>query len=57
VLSYIFSGKESLRLGVGEWASIIQKCIDHAIDKRYKTVLEVIADVEKLAATPIDAPA
>lgn len=57
VLSFIFTGKESLRPGPGEWSPIVQKCVDPATERRYKTVLELVADVEGLAATPTDAPA
>lgn len=57
VLSFIFTGKESLRPGAGEWVPIVQKCVDHAAERRYKTVLELVADVEGLVATPTDAPA
>lgn len=57
VLSFIFTGKESLRSGEGEWAPIVRKCVDYDSERRYKTVLEVVAAVEGLAATPTDAPA
>jgi hypothetical protein len=57
VLSFIFTGKESLRPGTAPWAPIVQKCVDHDAEQRYKTVLEIIADVEGLVAIPTDAPA
>jgi hypothetical protein len=57
VLSYIFTGKESLRAGADSVSQIVQKCATHDVDQRYKSVPEVIADVERLAATPTDAPA
>jgi hypothetical protein len=33
------------------------KCTDHDTDQRYQRVLDLIADVEALVATPTDAPA
>jgi serine/threonine protein kinase len=57
VLSFIFTGKESLRPSSAGVTQIVQKCVDHDRDRRYNTVLELIADVERLAATPTDAPA
>lgn len=57
VLSFIFTGSESLRPGSPEVTKIVQKCVDHNADGRYRTVLDLIADVEGLAATPTDAPA
>ena len=57
VLSFIFTGKESLRPGSAEVTQIVQKCVDHNADRRYNRVLDLIADVEGLAATPTDAPA
>jgi eukaryotic-like serine/threonine-protein kinase len=57
VLSFIFTGRESLRPGSPEVTQIVQKCVDHNADGRYRTVLDLIADVEGLAATPTDAPA
>jgi len=57
VLSFIFNGKESLAPGSAEVTRIVQKCVDHNADRRYNTVLDLIADVEGLPATPTDAPA
>ncbi|MFF2632690.1 protein kinase family protein [Microbacterium sp. NPDC058021] len=52
VLSYIFTGKESLS-SVGDEASrIVQKCAAHDLSARYPNVLELIADVERLEAKP-----
>lgn len=57
VLSYIFTGRESLKSGVDEVGRIVQKCASHETSARYETALELIADVEMLEATPTDAPA
>lgn len=57
VLSYIFTGREALRHDGSEVASIVRRCTDPDQSHRYQTVLEVIADVEALSATPTDAPA
>jgi tRNA A-37 threonylcarbamoyl transferase component Bud32 len=57
VLSFIFTGRESLRSGSGEVSRIVQKCVSHDADQRYQSVLDVIADIEALTATPTDAPA
>lgn len=52
VLSYIFSGRESLLSGVEGPAPIVQKCAAHDTTQRYQSILDVIADVEKLQASP-----
>lgn len=57
VLSFIFTGRESLRHGTDDAAQIVKKCTDHDPDQRYRKVLDLIADVEELVATPTDAPA
>jgi len=57
VLSFIFTGRESLRTGPGEVSRIVRKCVDHDADQRYASVGEIIVDVEALASTPTDAPA
>lgn len=57
VLSFIFTGRESLRHGKDEIAQIVKKCTDHDPSQRYQTVLDLIAGVEALATTPTDAPA
>lgn len=57
VLSYIFTGRESLKPGVDDVGHIIQKCASHDTSGRYKTTLELIADVEMLEAPTTDAPA
>jgi serine/threonine protein kinase len=57
VLSYIFTGRESLKSVVDEVGRIVQKCASHETSARYATALELIADVEMLEATPTDTPA
>nr|NLI49025.1 protein kinase family protein [Propionibacterium sp.] len=57
VLSFIFTGRESLRTGTDGVARIVKKCTDHDPEQRYQSVLNLIADVEALVTTPIDAPA
>lgn len=52
VLSYIFTGRESLASSGDEVTRIVQKCAAHDTSERYKTVLERAADVERLDATP-----
>ncbi|MER6619519.1 protein kinase family protein [Streptomyces sp. NPDC000931] len=57
VLSYIFTGREALMSGTDTPSHIVRKCTAHDVTDRYKSVLELIGDVEKLEATPTDAPA
>lgn len=57
VLSFIFTGRESLGNGTGDVARIVRKCTDHDPGGRYLQVLDLIADVEALVSTPTDAPA
>ena len=57
VLSFIFTGKESLRPGTDDAALIVKKCIDQDPEQRYRNVLELIADIEGMVTTPTDAPA
>lgn len=57
ILSFVFTGKEALRHGTDGPAEIVKKCTHHDLDQRYRSVLELIADVEALVATPTDAPA
>jgi eukaryotic-like serine/threonine-protein kinase len=57
VLSYIFTGQEALRSGADEVSRIIQKCTANDPAKRYQRVIDLIADVECLEASPTDAPA
>lgn len=57
VLSYIFTGRESLKSGDDAVSRIIQKCAAHDTTQRYQQVIDLIADVERLDAAPTDAPA
>ncbi|MFC4107408.1 protein kinase family protein [Micromonospora zhanjiangensis] len=57
ILSYIFTGRESLKSTDDQVSRIVQKCAAHDVAKRYQTVREVISDVEQLDAKPIDSPA
>lgn len=57
VLSYIFTGRESLKSTDDEVGRIVRKCTDHDVSKRYQTVRNVISDVERLDSTPTDAHA
>ncbi len=54
VLSYIFTGKESLSSVGDEVSRIVQKCAAHDLSARYPNVLELIADVERLDAKPTE---
>lgn len=56
VLSYIFTGREALASAGDEVSRIVQKCAAHDTARRYKTVLELIADVERLDAAPTAGP-
>lgn len=57
VLSYIFTGKESLKSGADEVSRIIQKCAAHNTAERYETVRDLITDVEQLEVKPSGTPA
>ena len=57
VLFYIFTGKESLRVAPDEVGLIIQRCTSHDYSARYGSVLDLIAEVERLEVTPTQAPA
>ena len=57
VLSYIFTGRESLSSGTDRASQIVQKCAVLDLKLRYQTVIDLIGEVEKLEATPTDAPA
>lgn len=52
VLSYIFTGRDALSTGSGPGSYIIKKCTASDYSERYSTVLQVIADVERLEAAP-----
>lgn len=54
VLSYIFTGKESLKFGSDTVSAIIQKCTSSDPTARYATVLDLIGAVEQLDARPTD---
>lgn len=55
ILSYIFSGKESLNVGTDPMGAIVQKCTSHGYSARYTSVIDVIADVDRLPVTPTQA--
>jgi len=57
VLSFIFTGRESLKMSPGEVSRIVRKCVDHDADQRYASVYEIITDVEALVAGRTDASA
>ena len=57
VLSYIFTGREALKAGTDEVSRIVQKCVANDTAQRYQQVIDLIADVERLAASPTDTPA
>jgi eukaryotic-like serine/threonine-protein kinase len=57
LLSYIFTGKESLPRGGDAISLIIQRCTTHDVGQRYRDVRAIIVDVERLEATPADATA
>ncbi|UPO76392.1 protein kinase family protein [Arthrobacter sp. Helios] len=52
VLSYIFTGRDALTSGADAASRIVQKCTAPDLMERYGSVLEVIADVEHLEASP-----
>jgi serine/threonine protein kinase len=53
VLSYIFTGKESLPSGEDNVSRIVRRCTEPDPKLRYERVLDLIADVERLDARPI----
>ncbi|WP_144933175.1 protein kinase family protein [Kocuria marina] len=57
VLSYIFTGRESLKSGTDEVSRIVQKCAAHNTAERYEAVRDLITDVEHLEVRPTDTPA
>lgn len=57
VLSYIFTGKDSLLRGDGDIDRIIRKCTTNDIGQRYPNVRAIIIDVERLESAPGDATA
>ncbi|WP_206693665.1 protein kinase family protein [Glutamicibacter sp. FBE19] len=48
VLSFIFTGRQSIATGNNEMHRIVQKCVAHDLEQRYPSVSELIADVENL---------
>jgi len=52
VLSYIFTGKESLPSGQDDVTRIVRKCTEPDPSLRYRQVLDLIADIENLKARP-----
>jgi hypothetical protein len=52
VLSYIFTGKESLRPSTEEVDEIIRRCVANDPKQRYSAVFDLISAVERLATTP-----
>jgi eukaryotic-like serine/threonine-protein kinase len=57
VLSYIFTGRQALKTGTDEVSRIVQKCGANDTAQRYQRVIDLMADVERLEASPTDAPA
>lgn len=58
VLLYIFTGRKNVgRTAATPVERVIQKCIDSQPDRRYQTVMELIADVEALEVDAKGAPA
>lgn len=53
VLAYIFLGRESLPPATDEVGRIVHKCAVHNLDQRYQAVTELISDVERLEAPPV----
>lgn len=57
VLAYIFKGKESLPPATDEVGRIIHRCAVKDLAQRYQAVTELIADVERSEAPPVQATA
>jgi hypothetical protein len=57
VLSYIFTGKESLKARADEVSRIVQKCGANDTVQRYQRVIDLIADVDRLEVSPTGTPA
>lgn len=53
VIAYIFTGRESLPPATDEVGRIIHRCAANDVGQRYSAVAELIAEVEKLDAPPI----
>lgn len=56
VLSYVFTGRDGLKSGNDEVGRIIQKCTTHEVAQRYQTVMELVADVERVDSDQPRAP-
>lgn len=52
VLSYIFTGRDSLSAGSDAASLIVKRCTAHDPAQRYSSVLDVITDVEHLNYSP-----
>ncbi|WP_199191770.1 protein kinase family protein [Amycolatopsis sp. CA-126428] len=57
ILSYIFTGKESLSRTDDEISRIVQKCTTNDIGQRYPDARTIILDVERMESLPADATA
>ena len=57
MLSYIFTGKESLKARADEVSRIVQKCGANDTVQRYQRVIDLIADVDRLEVSPTGTPA
>jgi hypothetical protein len=57
VLSYIFTGREALKVDNDEVGRIVQKCVANDMTQCYRRATELIADVERLEFSPTGAPA
>lgn len=53
ILAYIFTGRESLPAAIDEVGRIIHRCTSHDLGQRYQTVTDLIAEVERLEAAPV----
>lgn len=51
ILSFIFSGRENLGACTGEVRTIIERCTSNERKQRYRSVAEIINEVEKLQVT------
>ncbi len=57
VLQFIFTGKRSLPHGDDPIARIVARCTDVDVNSRYRSVLDLIDDVDRLEAPPQGVPA
>ena len=46
VLSYIFTGRESLKVDNSPIGRIVDRCVAHDVAQRYSTVIELIGELE-----------